>query len=174
MKITCLLQQISLNYNSKQIIVIIKTIIIIRNCDTPVPLNKLIICPVFVVSLSVMAWLFSRQNWVFNVLPWLTFFPIALMAGFAADAAIKKGRFYPIKLIDLVKLQLPLQVWWSMFHPIFYSISFDYIFLAGFSVTFVRKFFQVSLNEILWYFTSEVDMATFSVHTNSVSHDIIR
>lgn len=44
----------------------------------------------------------GSKNWVFNVLPWLMYFPVAMTAGFAADAAIKKG----------------------------------------FSVTFVRKFFQ--------------------------------
>ena len=52
---------------------------------------NLIISPVFAGSLSVTAWLFSWQNWVFNVLPWLMYFPVAMTAGFAADAAIKKG-----------------------------------------------------------------------------------
>lgn len=44
----------------------------------------------------------GSKKWVFNVLPWLTYFPVALMVGRVADVMIKKG----------------------------------------FSVTFVRKFFQ--------------------------------
>ena len=54
-------------------------------------LNDVIISPVFARSLSVTAWLFSWQNWVFNVLPWLTYFPVAMTAGYAADVSIKKG-----------------------------------------------------------------------------------
>ena len=108
-------------------------------------LNNLIISLVFARSLSVTAWLFSWQNWVFNVLPWLMYFPVAMTAGFAADAAIKKG-WIICKINSILFLKHTINCD-KLFHLIFDSISFDCIFFAGFSVTFVRKFFQASLNE---------------------------
>ena len=73
------------------------------------------------------------------------YFPVAMTAGFAADAAIKKGWIIS-KINPILFLKHTINCD-KLFHLIFDSISFDCIFFAGFSVTFVRKFFQASLNE---------------------------